>query len=111
LHEYEALLFSAPDDFARAIHYSQLEPRFQSIRDSFPTPEDIDDGPLSSPSKRVLAAYPQYRKVLHVFLQVFRLEYLAPCNCASLPITGQSCCRYCADATGVPAFSKLVRAA
>lgn len=35
------------------------------MRDKFPTPEDINDDPVTAPSKRVLAAYPQYRKVLH----------------------------------------------
>jgi hypothetical protein len=38
---------------------------FQIVRDDFPTPEDIDDGPATSPAKRVIAAHRPYRKVLH----------------------------------------------
>jgi hypothetical protein len=37
---------------------------FQQIREDFPTPEDIDDSPISAPSKRVLDIYPSYRKVI-----------------------------------------------
>lgn len=65
LHEYEGLLFSRPQVFATAINQDQLAQQFQQARDNFPTPEDINDDPLSSPSKRILAAYPQYSKVLH----------------------------------------------
>lgn len=65
LHEYEGLLFSSPPVFATAIRQEQLARHFQQIRDSFPTPEDINDDPLTAPSKRILAAYPRYRKVLH----------------------------------------------
>ena len=65
LHEYEGLLFSNPPVFAAAISQEQLATQFQQIRDHFPTPEDINDHPLTAPSKRILAAYPQYRKVLH----------------------------------------------
>ena len=43
----------------------QLAGQFQEIRDTFPTPEDINDDPLTAPSKRILAAYPQYSKILH----------------------------------------------
>lgn len=65
LHEYEGLLFSSPAVFAAAINQEQLAGHFQQVRDTFPTPEDINDDPLTAPSKRILAAYPQYRKVLH----------------------------------------------
>ena len=65
LHEFEGLLFSRPSVFAAAINQEQLARHFRQVRDNFPTPEDINDDPLTAPSKRVLAAYPQYRKVLH----------------------------------------------
>ncbi len=64
LHEYEALLFSDPAAFASGIRQPYLTQQFQRIRDSFDTPEDIDDNPNTAPSKRVLGAYPAYRKVL-----------------------------------------------
>ena len=65
LHEYEGLLFSNPAAFARGINQSNLARRFQSIREGFPTPEDIDDSPHTAPSKRVLQLCPSYRKVLN----------------------------------------------
>ena len=64
LHEYEALLFSDPIAFASGINQPQLASRFQQIRDEFPTPEDIDDDPQTAPSKRILATYRAYQKVL-----------------------------------------------
>ncbi len=65
LHEYEGLLFSDPPEFAAGINQPRLSQVFQAVRDRFPTPEDINDDPLTAPSKRVLSAWPQYRKVLH----------------------------------------------
>jgi hypothetical protein len=65
LHEYEGLLFSDPGAFATAIGQQQLATEFKRLRDSFPTPEDINDGRKTAPSKRVLRVYPSYRKVLH----------------------------------------------
>jgi hypothetical protein len=62
LHEYEGLLFSDPGAFARRIHQAHLAPQFQAIRQTFPTPEDIDD--TTAPSKRVLGLWPPYDKVL-----------------------------------------------
>jgi hypothetical protein len=65
LHEYEGLLFSDPPAFATGISQAHLGKAFQTIRDAFPTPEDINNSPMTAPSKRVLATYPKYRKVLH----------------------------------------------
>jgi len=64
LHEYEGLLFSDPDAFGRALNQPHLAGRFHQVRNEFSTPEDIDDSPASAPSKRVLAAYPAFRKVI-----------------------------------------------
>jgi len=64
LHEYEALLFSNPTAFAKAINQVNLGAHFQAIRDEFDTPEDINDDPNTAPSKRVVAACPGYRKVI-----------------------------------------------
>jgi hypothetical protein len=63
VHEYEGLLFSNPEEFAECIHHAPLAEHFRRIRDNFPTPEDINDDPATAPSKRVLAAYPRYKKV------------------------------------------------
>jgi hypothetical protein len=37
----------------------------QRIRDSFPTPEDINDDAMTKPSARLLDRFPGYQKVLH----------------------------------------------
>jgi hypothetical protein len=41
-----------------------LASRFRKIRNEFPTPEDINDNPATAPSKRVIAIYSVYRKVI-----------------------------------------------
>jgi len=65
LHEYEGLLFSDPVAFAGGIYRPNLAASFQKIRGEFPTPEDINDGPDTAPSKRVLTLHPEYRKPLY----------------------------------------------
>ncbi|MGH9729131.1 MAG: DUF4276 family protein [Candidatus Acidiferrales bacterium] len=64
LHEYEGLLFSDPVAFASVIGQEHVARQLQAIRNDFDTPEDINDGVNSAPSKRVLATCPAYRKVL-----------------------------------------------
>lgn len=64
LHEYEGLLFSDPDAFARSIGQPQLASRFHHVRDDFPTPEDINNQFETAPSKRVIGIYAAYRKVI-----------------------------------------------
>lgn len=65
LHEYEGLLFSDPDAFARGIQEPGLAPEFRHIRNQFASPEDINDDPENAPSKRIIALHPRYRKVLN----------------------------------------------
>jgi hypothetical protein len=43
---------------------ADLESGLQEIRDQFPTPEEIDDSPVTAPSKRVAALVPGYEKPL-----------------------------------------------
>ena len=64
LHEYEGLLFSDPETFANGISQSHLAAPFRAVRQSFPTPEHIDDSSDTTPSKRVLSFCPTYNKVL-----------------------------------------------
>lgn len=63
LHEFEALLFSDVPAFARALGRLDRENRLAAIRAEFRTPELINDGPSTSPSKRLLSLVPSYRKV------------------------------------------------
>ena len=64
MHEYEGLLFSDPPRFAAAIGRPDLADGFQTIRDGFTTPEEINDSPLTAPSKRVEELIPEYQKPL-----------------------------------------------
>jgi hypothetical protein len=63
LHEFEALLFADPKAFLEAFPDSiQAVRRLSAIRAKFPNPEDINDKPLTAPSKRILALLPDYQK-------------------------------------------------
>lgn len=63
LHEVEALIFSAP--MACELAFPDLRSRetLAAIGRCFTSPEDIDEGPATAPSKRILAVEPGYRKV------------------------------------------------
>jgi len=63
LHEFEALLFASPDEIARALNDMTMAKALLGIRKAFPTPEDINDNPATSPSKRILERFPRYNKV------------------------------------------------
>ncbi len=62
MHEFEAMLFSDCRQFARGVDQPGLAPKFQAIRDSFATPEEIDDSPDTAPSKQISKLIPGYRK-------------------------------------------------
>ena len=65
-HEFEGLLFSDVEVFTHVPNVSQRSIRsLEDIRACFPTPEDIDDGPTTTPSKRILTLVPGYRKRLY----------------------------------------------
>ena len=63
MHEFEGLLFSDPSQLAFELKRQDLAQHFWAIRNSFDTPEHIDDSPLSAPSKRIQKIFPRYRKV------------------------------------------------
>ena len=62
MHEFEALLFSDCDAFARGISRPTLSTELQQIRDAFDSPEEIDDSPTTAPSKRIEALVSGYQK-------------------------------------------------
>ncbi len=64
-YEFEGLLFSDLNAVSRVIDVSpkQLE-ELKNIRSNFATPESINDGRDSAPSKRLKRAIPAYDKVL-----------------------------------------------
>lgn len=67
LHEFEGLLFSDVSAIEAVVRtynpYSRLA-ELQQIRAQFTTPEEIDDGEQTAPSKRLKSLYPAYEKVL-----------------------------------------------
>lgn len=62
MHEFEGLLFSNASLFGRGIGRPDLSPHFQAIRDQFVSPEEINDSPITAPSKRILKLLPSYQK-------------------------------------------------
>jgi len=64
VYEFEALLFSNPTLLAGAMSREDLALKMEQIRAAFPTPEDINDGPETAPSKRLLKLEPRYEKVI-----------------------------------------------
>ena len=73
MHEFEGLLFSDCAAFSRGIGRPHLQADLQLIRDQFPTPEDINDSPITAPSKRVKALVPGYEKPLLGALAAFEI--------------------------------------
>ncbi len=65
IHEFEALLFTRPEELAKAVYQADAKDKLMTIRNSFPTPEDIDDDPINAPSKRIMNIMPAYQKTLH----------------------------------------------
>jgi len=62
MHEFEALLYSDPPRLAAAIQRLAIGSSIQAIRSQFSSPEEINDSPLTAPSKRLLRLYPAYDK-------------------------------------------------
>ena len=65
IHEFEALLFSDPTVLAEVMNVPSSHAQLQAIRNEFSTPEDINDNPPTTPSRRVLSLFPGYRKRVH----------------------------------------------
>ncbi len=64
MHEFEAMLFTDCERFARSIGLPHFAAELQRIRDGFDSPEAIDDSPDTAPSKRIGALIGQYTKPL-----------------------------------------------
>ncbi len=63
LHEFEAMLFTNPEQFAQAFpdDRNRLKELAQ-VKAKFGSPEEIDDQPQTAPSKRILHLFPEYQK-------------------------------------------------
>jgi hypothetical protein len=64
MHEFEGMLFSDCKSFSTAIGRPELAPQFQAVRDAFRNPEEINDSPVTAPSKRVQEIVTNYEKPL-----------------------------------------------
>lgn len=65
VHEFEALLFTQPEKFGEWTDDLRVVSALSAITKAHATPEDINDSPHTAPSKRVLAAMPDYQKTFH----------------------------------------------
>jgi hypothetical protein len=66
LHEFEALLFSDPDSFFAAFPDEvDAVAAITRIRRTVTSPEHIDDGADTAPSRRICDLFPQYTKTVH----------------------------------------------
>jgi Domain of unknown function (DUF4276) len=65
LHEFEALLFSDIDTLCNTCNLSQKHnTELKAVRNSFSTPEHINDNPQTAPSKRILSIHSSYEKII-----------------------------------------------
>lgn len=64
MYEFEALLFSDPEAFAKGIGEIHLEQTFRQIVQQFNSPEHINDSPNTAPSKRIETLIRGYEKPL-----------------------------------------------
>lgn len=65
LHEFEALLFCDLGDDRAWVYQGGDLGQLRSVRQAVASPEDINDGYDTAPSRRVLAAFPGYQKTFH----------------------------------------------
>lgn len=62
LHEFEALLFSAPEQIARRFPPPDRAQELAADKSQFNSPEEINDSSATCPARRIEKVYPQYRK-------------------------------------------------
>ena len=62
MHEFESLLFSDVEAFRVAQVSDAAIGSLARVRSRFETPEDVNDGPETAPSKRIEKIVPTYRK-------------------------------------------------
>jgi Domain of unknown function (DUF4276) len=73
MHEFEGLLFSDCAAFSRGISRPDLEAEFRKIREQVESPEEIDESPITAPSKRVQALVPAMRSRFSEYSRCWKL--------------------------------------
>ena len=73
-YEFEGLLFSDVQAFADLLGLSSSTvTKISQIRAQFPSPEDINDSPITAPSKRIAQVIPGYDKCGYGYLVADRI--------------------------------------
>ncbi len=65
LHEFEALLFSSMDGFRSYWQQPKVLSKIEKIIEEYSNPEDINDNPITAPSKRLISIIPEYDKIVY----------------------------------------------
>lgn len=65
MYEFEGLLFSDPEKFAKGIYEPRLASNFTMIRNQFNSPEEINDSQATAPSKRIKSICTKYEKATY----------------------------------------------
>ena len=65
VYEFEAMLFVQPERFSDWTSSQKAVEALTAIAQAHPTPEDINDSPLTAPSKQILKHIPRYEKTFH----------------------------------------------
>lgn len=73
MHEFESLLFCDPATTCAVLRSAKSALSVQAIRDSFSTPEEINDDPNTAPSRRLERLFRAYRKRLHGLIAAQRI--------------------------------------
>lgn len=73
MHEFEGLLFSDCDAFANGIGKPQIAEQFHKIREQFNSPEEINDSPITAPSKRIEALVAEYEKPIYGSIAILEI--------------------------------------
>ena len=73
MHEFEGLLFSDCERFSLGIGRPDLADALQAVRNEFASPEEINDSPITAPSKRLEQLVQAYEKPLLGTLAVLEI--------------------------------------
>jgi len=73
VHEFEAFLFVNPEITARVFSKDDKLKELARIKSGFNSPEEINDGVTTAPSKRILSLFPNYEKPLYGALVVVKV--------------------------------------
>ena len=98
MHEFEALLFSAPDTLAEMMGQPKMTVELREIGVRFDSPEMINDHFETAPSKRLVKLFPAYNKVLDGTLIAQRI---------ALPTLRQKCLHFSAWLTKLESLRQV----